>query len=158
MLVISLSVNGVWHQVEAPASISLLDLLRDRLGMVGVKDACGQEGECGACTVLMDGKLVNSCLVLAGQADGREILTIEGLQREADLHPVQQAFVEAGAVQCGYCTPGAILSAYDLLRRVPHPEEYQIREALSGNLCRCTGYTKMLAAVRQAEEVLSHAR
>lgn len=158
MLAIELTVNGKYYQVTVPANISLLDLLRDQLGLNGVKDACGQEGECGACSVLMDGKLVNSCMVLAGQVDGREVVTIEGLQHQGSLHPVQQAFVESGAVQCGFCTPGVILSVYDLLRRIPHPDDNQIREALSGNLCRCTGYTKMLDAVHRAEKELSHVR
>jgi len=158
MLAIELTVNGKYYQVTVPANISLLDLLRDQLGLNGVKDACGQEGECGACSVLMDGKLVNSCMVLAGQVDGREVVTIEGLQHQESLHPVQRAFVESGAVQCGFCTPGVILSVYDLLRRIPHPDDNQIREALSGNLCRCTGYTKMLDAVHRAEKELSHVR
>lgn len=158
MLAIELTVNGDYIQVTVPANISLLDLLRDHLGLNGVKDACGQEGECGACSVLMDGKLVNSCMVLAGQVDGREVVTIEGLQHQESLHPVQRAFVESGAVQCGFCTPGVILSVYDLLRRIPHPDDNQIREALSGNLCRCTGYTKMLDAVHRAEKELSHVR
>ena len=157
MLTIEITVNGTYHKTQSAPNRSLLDLLRDDLGLTGVKDACGQEGECGACTVLLDGKLVNSCLVLAAQADGREVNTIEGLQQLERLHPIQQAFVEAGAVQCGYCTPGAILSAYDLLMHTPHPSDEQIREALSGNLCRCTGYTKMVAAVHHAEKELSHA-
>lgn len=157
MLTIEITVNGTYQQIQTAPNRSLLDLLRDDLGLTGVKDACGQEGECGACTVLLDGKLVNSCLVLAAQADGRDVITIEGLQQLERLHPIQQAFVEAGAVQCGYCTPGAILSAYDLLMHTPHPSDEQIREALSGNLCRCTGYTKMVAAVHHAEKELSHA-
>lgn len=158
MLTVGLTVNGSFFQIYTAPDKSLLDLLRKDLGLTGVKDACGQVGECGACTVLLDGKLVNACLVLAGQADGREVITIEGLADEARLHPVQQAFIEAGAIQCGFCTPGAILAAYDLLCHNPHPDDDQIREALSGNLCRCTGYTKMVAAVHNAEKELGHAR
>lgn len=158
MLTIGLTVNGAFYRVETEANKSLLDLLRDDLGLTGVKDACGQVGECGACSVLLDGKLVNSCLVLVGQADGRAVMTIEGLANQTSLHPVQRAFIEAGAVQCGFCTPGAILAAYDLLQHNPHPTDEHIREALSGNLCRCTGYTRMIEAVHKAEEELSHAR
>lgn len=158
MLTIGLTVNGSFYKVKTEARKSLLDLLRDDLELTGVKDACGQVGECGACTVLLDGKLVNSCLVLAGQADGCVVTTIEGLADQDGLHPVQRAFIEVGAVQCGFCTPGAILSAYDLLKRNPHPTDEQIREALSGNLCRCTGYTKMVEAVHNAEEELNHVR
>lgn len=158
MLTIGLTVNGAFYRVETEANKSLLDLLRDDLGLTGVKDACGQVGECGACSVLLDGKLVNSCLVLVGQANGRVVMTIEGLANQTSLHPVQRAFIEAGAVQCGFCTPGAILAAYDLLQHNPHPTDEHIREALSGNLCRCTGYTRMIEAVHKAEEELSHAR
>lgn len=158
MLTIHLTVNGSNYEIQTAPNRSLLDLLRDDLGLIGTKDACGQEGECGACTVLMDGKLVNSCLVLVGQAEGRHILTIEGLAPEDKLHPIQQAFVDAGAVQCGYCTPGAVLAAYDLLQHNPHPGDAEIREALSGNLCRCTGYSRMISAVHQAERELSHGK
>jgi len=153
---ITLIVNGVLHRVETEPNKTLLYLLRDDLGIHGVKDACGQEGECGACTVLLDGRPVNSCLVLAGQANGHQVVTVEGLARDGKLHPIQRAFVEAGAVQCGFCTPGAVLSASYLLQRTLHPTDEQIREALSGNLCRCTGYTKMVAAVRRAAEEMSH--
>ncbi len=155
---ISLTVNGVQRQVAADPNSTLLDLLRDKLGLSGVKDACGQEGECGACTVILDGRLVNSCLVLAGQVDGRQVITIEGLSPNGDAHPIQRSFVEAGAIQCGYCTPGAILSAWDLLERTLDPSDEQIREALSGNLCRCTGYSKMIQAVHQAAQELRHDR
>ena len=156
MLTVGLTVNGSFFQIRTAPEKTLLDLLRYDLGMTGVKDACGGVGECGACTVLLDGKLVNACLVLVGQAEGREVVTIEGLADEASLHPIQHAFVETGAIQCGFCTPGAILAAYDLLYHNPHPDDNQIREALSGNLCRCTGYTKMVAAVHNAEKELSH--
>jgi len=135
---------------------TLLDVLRDDLGLTGAKDACGGEGECGACTVLMDGKLVNSCMVFIGQVDGHSITSIEGISNPGELHSLQKAFVEAGAVQCGYCTPGAILSAKALLDKNPNPSEAEIRESLSGNLCRCTGYTKMVDAVRLAAKDLSH--
>jgi len=147
--VIEFILNGEKTQVEASADITLLQLLRDRLALTGTKDGCGT-GECGACTVLMDGEPVNSCLVLAAQVDGHEILTVEGLATEAKLHPLQQAFVEVGAVQCGYCTPGMLLSAKALLDQNPNPTEGEIREAISGNLCRCTGYSRIVAAVQRA--------
>ena len=124
---------------------SLLYVLRERFGLFGSKNAC-EQGECGSCSVYLDGKLVCACLVLGGQANGRDIVTIEGL----DGARVQQAFVEAGAVQCGFCTPGLVVATHDLLRRVPHPTDAQIREALAGNICRCTGYGKIIAAVHMA--------
>lgn len=156
-ITVTLTVNGQRRTVTTEPNKTLLYLLRDTLGLHGAKDACGGEGECGACTVLMDGQPVNSCLVLAGQADGHEILTIEGLAENGHLHPLQRAFVEAGAVQCGFCTPGAILAAKALLDHSPAPTDDEIREALSGNLCRCTGYAKMIEAVHRAAEELSHA-
>ncbi len=128
---------------------SLLFLLRERLGLPGSKNAC-EQGECGSCSVYLDGELVCACLVAAGQASGREIMTVEGLAGGGNLHPVQQAFIEAGAVQCGFCTPGLVMAAHDLLRRIPRPADEQIRESLAGNLCRCTGYEKILDAVRLA--------
>jgi carbon-monoxide dehydrogenase small subunit len=128
---------------------SLLNFLRDRLAFWGPKNAC-EQGECGSCSVYLDGELVCSCLVLAGQAEGAEVVTVEGLGAEGDLHPLQTAFVEAGAVQCGFCTPGFVVAAHDLLRRVPEPSDADIREALAGNLCRCTGYEKIIDAVRLA--------
>jgi aerobic-type carbon monoxide dehydrogenase small subunit (CoxS/CutS family) len=155
---VTLTVNGEAHTVTVEPNKTLLYLLREDLGLSGVKDACGGEGECGACTVIMDGEPVNACLVLAGQAAGRRIETIEGLVRDGQLHPIQQAFVDVGAVQCGFCTPGAVMSAKALLDRDPQPSDEVIREALSGNLCRCTGYTKMIAAVRRAARELGHAR
>ena len=128
---------------------SLLHVLRERMGLPGSKNAC-EQGECGSCSVLLDGVLVCSCLVLAVQASGHEVVTVEGLARDGALHPVQDAFAEAGAVQCGFCTPGFIVAAANLLSRSPEPSEDEIREALSGNLCRCTGYQKILDAVRLA--------
>ncbi|MDQ3842021.1 MAG: (2Fe-2S)-binding protein [Actinomycetota bacterium] len=138
-------VDGVWE------GESLLYVLRERLALPGSKNAC-EQGECGSCSVYLDGVLVCSCLVLAGQADGCEILTVEGLAEGEALHPVQEAFVETGAVQCGFCTPGLIVATHDLLRRKPEPSDVEIREALAGNLCRCTGYEKILDAVRLAAE------
>ena len=157
-ITVTLIVNGQPHTIRTEPNKTLLYALRDDLGLHGAKDACGGEGECGACTVIMDGEPVNSCLVLVGQAEGRQIETIEGLAADGQLHPLQRAFVEAGAVQCGFCTPGAILAAKALLDRVPDPTDGQIREALSGNLCRCTGYIRMIAAVRRAAEEMSHVR
>jgi aerobic carbon-monoxide dehydrogenase small subunit len=138
-------VDGVWE------GESLLYVLRERLGLPGSKNAC-EQGECGSCSVYMDGILVCSCLVLGGQAEGREVVTVEGIARGEGLHPVQAAFVEAGAVQCGFCTPGFVVATHDLLRRNSEPTDAEIREALAGNLCRCTGYEKILAAVRLAAE------
>ncbi|HEV2140089.1 MAG TPA: (2Fe-2S)-binding protein [Candidatus Dormibacteraeota bacterium] len=130
---------------------SLLYVLRERLGLYGSKNAC-EQGECGSCSVYLDGTLVCACLVLGGQAEGRDILTVEGIGSGEALHPVQQAFVESGAVQCGFCTPGLVVAAHDLLRRTPQPTTVEIREALAGNICRCTGYAKILAAVHLAAE------
>jgi aerobic carbon-monoxide dehydrogenase small subunit len=128
---------------------SLLYVLRDRLGLPGSKNAC-EQGECGSCSVYLDGTLVCACLVLAGQAEGRDLVTVEGIGSAESLHPVQAAFIEAGAVQCGFCTPGLIVATHDLLRRVPQPTTVQIREALAGNICRCTGYAKIIDAVHLA--------
>jgi carbon-monoxide dehydrogenase small subunit len=144
------TVNGVPHRLDVPASTSLLHLLRDELGLVGSKNAC-EQGECGGCSVWLDGEVVCSCLVPAVQADDRDVRTIESLANGA-LHPVQEAFLAAGAVQCGYCTPGMVVAAVDLLERDPHPTDEAIREALAGNLCRCTGYQKIVDAVRLAAE------
>ena len=130
---------------------SLLYVLRERLGLPGAKNAC-EQGECGSCSVYLDGELVCSCLVLGGQAEGREITTVEGLAPEGELSPVQEAFLAAGAVQCGFCTPGLIVATDDLLKRNPEPTDAEIREALAGNLCRCTGYEKILDAVRLAAQ------
>jgi carbon-monoxide dehydrogenase small subunit len=146
---IALRVNGEQHEADAWAGESLLYVLRERLGFPGSKNAC-EQGECGSCSVLLDGKLVCACLVLAAQADGHEVVTVEGLGENGRLHRVQEAFVAAGAVQCGFCTPGLVVAAADLLERTPDPSEDEIREALSGNLCRCTGYAKIFEAVRMA--------
>ena len=143
---ISLTVNGDLYELEVEPHRRLLDVLRDELELTGTKEACG-EGDCGACTVLMGGQPVNSCLVLAVDADGWEITTIEGLAQGGRLHPVQEAFVRHGAVQCGFCTPGMVLSAVALLAENPHPTEKEIRQAISGNLCRCTGYAKIVEAI-----------
>jgi carbon-monoxide dehydrogenase small subunit len=145
-----LGVNGEVREVDDVwEGENLLYVLRERLGLPGSKNAC-EQGECGSCSVYVDGTLVCSCLVLAGQAEGREVVTVEGISAEGKLHPVQEAFVEAGAVQCGFCTPGFVVATHDLLRRVPGPDDSEIREALAGNLCRCTGYEKILDAVRLA--------
>ena len=146
-----MTVNGERAEADVWEGESLLYALRERFGLPGSKNAC-EQGECGSCSVLLDGELVCSCLVLAAQADGHEIVTVEGLGGEDGLHPVQEAFIEAGAVQCGFCTPGLVVAAADLLRRSPEPTEDEIREALSGNLCRCTGYGKIFEAVRLAAE------
>jgi carbon-monoxide dehydrogenase small subunit len=148
---IELTVNGEQREADVWAGESLLTTLRDRLELPGSKNAC-EQGECGSCSVLLDGELVCSCLVLAAQADGHAIVTVEGLAGESGLHPVQEAFADAGAVQCGFCTPGFVVAAVDLLRRTPDPSGDEIREALSGNLCRCTGYAKILDAIHQAAE------
>jgi aerobic carbon-monoxide dehydrogenase small subunit len=146
---IALTVNGEPHEADVWGGESLLFALRERLGLPGSKNAC-EQGECGSCSVLLDGTLVCACLVLAAQADGHEVVTVEGLVEEGRLHRVQEAFVQAGAVQCGFCTPGLVVATADLLERSPDPSEDEIREALSGNLCRCTGYTKIFDAVRLA--------
>jgi carbon-monoxide dehydrogenase small subunit len=148
---IRLTVNGRPYECEVDAEMRLLDLLREDLYLTGTKEGCG-EGECGACTVLIDGRPVNSCLVLALQADGADVLTIEGLADGEALHPIQQAFVDAGGVQCGFCTPGFVMSVYALLRDTPDPTDDEIRAALEGNLCRCTGYGKIVEAVRLAAD------
>jgi carbon-monoxide dehydrogenase small subunit len=148
---ISLIVNGERHEADVWAGESLLFALRERLGLPGSKNAC-EQGECGSCSVLLDGTLVCACLVLAAQAEGHEVVTVEGLAEEGRLHRVQEAFVETGAVQCGFCTPGLVVAAADLLRRSPDPDDDEVREALSGNLCRCTGYAKIFEAVRLAAE------
>jgi aerobic carbon-monoxide dehydrogenase small subunit len=149
--IIKLNVNNEEYELAVEANRTLLDLLRYDLGLTGTKKGC-DEGDCGACTVIMDGKAVSSCLVLAVQANGRKILTIEGVGTKDGLHPIQQAFVENGAIQCGFCTPGMILSAKALLDRNPHPDEQEIRTAISGNLCRCTGYQKIVEAIEEAGE------
>jgi carbon-monoxide dehydrogenase small subunit len=144
-------VNGAPREVETYPMARLLDVLREQMGLTGTKEGCG-EGECGACSVLLDGELVNSCLVPAAQAAGASIVTIEGLAQESHLHPVQQAFVTCGGTQCGICTPGFVLASYDLLRRNADPTLDDVRTGLAGNLCRCTGYTRIYEAVLQAAQ------
>lgn len=144
---INLTINNKRYELEVKPNITLLELLRNELGLTGTKEGC-QSGYCGACTVLLDGMSVKSCIVLAVQADGKEVLTIEGMAGEEGLHPIQQAFLDNGAVQCGYCTPGMILSTKALLDENPSPSEKEIREGLAGNLCRCTGYVKIVKAVQ----------
>ena len=152
---VTATVNGQTRQADDVwEGESLLYVLRERLGLPGSKNAC-EQGECGSCTVYLDNVPVCACLVAAGQANGRSVVTVEGLASRTDLHPVQRAFLQAGAVQCGFCTPGLIVAAHDLLCRTPQPTDPQIREALAGNLCRCTGYEKILDAVRLAARQMS---
>lgn len=146
---LTMRLNGEELSIQIRADALLLDVLRDQLGLMGTKEACGQ-GECGACTVLLDGQPVTSCLVPALKAQGREVLTVEGLASGGELHPLQKAFIEHGAVQCGYCTPGMLMSAKALLDRNPHPTEEEVKEAISGNICRCTGYVKIVEAIKAA--------
>lgn len=148
---VTLRINGDYHDLRVPADEFLLDTLRDRLGLFGAREGCGV-GFCGACTVLVDGRLMSSCLLLTAQVDGRVLTTVEGLAQEGQLHPVQQAFIDCHAFQCGYCTPGFILTAVALLDEEPHPDEATIREHLSGNLCRCGSYMNIVEAVQQASE------
>lgn len=150
---LSVTVNGQYVEKEIPANLRLIDFIRDEMGLKGTKEGCG-EGECGACTVILDGKAVDSCLIMALQCEGKTITTIEGVQRKEGLHPVQQAFLEVGAVQCGYCIPGMVLSAKALLDENKTPNASEIKEAISGNLCRCTGYDKMFQAVEMAAKVM----
>lgn len=151
---ITMTVNGKLVGLEVAAHHTLLQVLRDQLRLTGTKDGCS-EGDCGACTVLVNGAPVNSCLVLAPQADGAKVVTIEGLGTPEAMHPLQSAFVEEGGTQCGYCTPGVIMSAAALLEKNPSPTEDEIRWALAGNICRCTGYTKIIAAVQRAAAELN---
>jgi carbon-monoxide dehydrogenase small subunit len=148
---ITLNVNGDSYTVAVKAHHTLLDVLRDQLGLTGAKRGC-ENGECGACTVLFDGDPVNSCLVLAVEADGHTIETVEGLSEGGNLHPLQKAFIEHNAIQCGFCTPGMLMSSKALLKRNPHPTEQEVREALVGNLCRCTGYVRIIDAVLDVAE------
>lgn len=146
---ISLTVNGVREQVEVPSNMVLLTLLRDELGLTGAKNGCAA-GECGACTVIMNGEPVNSCLVLAVEADGSEIITVEGLSEDGRLDPLQAAMIKASGTQCGYCTPGVLISARALLDRNPSPTDDEIKDALRGNLCRCTGYVRIVESIKMA--------
>jgi len=149
MEALTMRLNGEEMTVHVKPDALLLDVLRDIFGLMGTKEACGQ-GECGACTVLLDGDPVTSCLVPALKAQGREVQTVEGLASAGELHPLQKAFIEHGAVQCGFCTPGMLMSAKALLDRNPHPSEAEIKEAISGNLCRCTGYVNIVQAIKAA--------
>lgn len=155
MSTIKLTINNIEYKVDIDGNMRLIDLLRDKLGLIGTMEGCG-EGECGACTIIMDGETVNSCLVMAFQANGSNITTIEGLEENGKLHPVQKAFMDEGAVQCGFCIPGMVLSTKALIDKTPHPTRDEIREGISGNLCRCTGYNKAIdageRAVRYIEE------
>jgi aerobic-type carbon monoxide dehydrogenase small subunit (CoxS/CutS family) len=148
---ITLTVNGAKYEVAIESRQSLLQVLREELHLTGTKEGCS-EGECGACTVFLDGQTVDSCLIFGLEADGREVVTIEGLAQGEQLHPVQKAFAEYGAVQCGFCTPGMILAAKALLDSTPHPTEAEIRRGISGNLCRCTGYVKIVEAIKAAAQ------
>lgn len=147
--------NGVLRSLDIDPGLRLLDLLRDTLDLTGTKEGCG-EGECGACTVILDGRAVDSCLVMAMEVQGREVLTVEGLAAKGELDGLQQAFIREGAVQCGYCTPGMLMSAKALLMATPRPSETQIRRAMAGNLCRCTGYQKIVQAVQAAAREETH--
>ncbi len=153
-MLVRTNVNGEWRESDVWPGSSLLYLLREHLALPGSKNAC-EQGECGSCSVWMDDELVCACLVLAAQAEGREIRTVEGLAAGEAMHPVQEAFVEAGGVQCGFCTPGFVVAVTDLLERTSAPSDAEVREALSGNLCRCTGYEKILEAVRLAADRMS---
>ena len=146
---ITVTVNGARECLEIPSNMTLLQMLRERLALTGTKNGC-EAGECGACTVLLDGEPVNSCMVLAAEADGHEVVTVEGLTTDGQLSPLQEAFIDHNAVQCGFCTPGMLISATALLQRNPAPSEEEIKEALVGNLCRCTGYVRIVEAVRTA--------
>ena len=153
MIALAMKINGETRTASVPAETTLLALLRDVFGLTGSKQGC-DAGDCGACTVIVDGRCVNACLMLAAQADGRDVLTIEGLATRERLHPLQKAFEDRASLQCGFCGPGAILSAKALLDENPDPTVQEIREALAGNLCRCTGYTKMIEAVQDAARAL----
>ncbi|HBT47542.1 MAG TPA: (2Fe-2S)-binding protein [Peptococcaceae bacterium] len=154
LLDLKLKVNGKEYRVKVRPHKRLLDVLRDDLHLTGTKEGCGI-GECGACTVIMDGRAVNSCLVLAASAEGKEIYTIEGLEQDGKLHPLQEAFMRHNALQCGFCTPGMIMSAKALLDKNPHPTREEIKEAISGNLCRCTGYRQIIEAIEEVSESAS---
>lgn len=143
---IRLRINGEEHELEISANETLLEVLRERLGLTGTKEGC-QDGSCGACTILLDGKPARACLILAVEAEGKDILTIEGLSRGNKLHPIQEAFINHGGIQCGFCTPGMILTAKALIDSNPEPTEAEVKEAISGNLCRCTGYTKIVESI-----------
>ena len=151
---IRVNVNGQWYEADVEPRMLLIDFLRDVLGFTGPHIGC-DTGHCGACTVILNGRNVKSCMVLAVQADGAEILTVEGLERDGQLHPLQEAFWENHALQCGYCTPGMLMSAYFLLKRNPNPTEEEIRKAIEGNLCRCTGYVNIVKAIKAAAQKIA---
>lgn len=153
MMEIQLVINEKEYKVEIDVNMRLIDLLRDKLGLIGTKEGCG-EGECGACTIIMDGESVNSCMVMAFQVNGSNLVTIEGLEKNGELHPLQRAYMEEGSVQCGFCIPGMIMSTKALLDKSPNPTRDEIREGMSGNLCRCTGYNKAIDAAEKAIEYL----
>ncbi len=155
--IIHLNVNGEKYEVIARPRESLLDILRNKLQLTGTKIGCN-EGDCGACTVIMDGRTVNACLVLAVEAEGRKIITVEGLAQGPQLHPLQEAFIQHGGFQCGYCTPGMLLSAKALLDENPDPTDEEIRKGISGNLCRCTGYAKIVESIRHAAQSMKGAK
>jgi len=151
MTTIRVEVNGISRKAFVEPTLTLVDFLRDHLGLTGTKKSC-DSGNCGACTVILDGKAVNSCLILAAETDGHSVTTIEGLQKNEALHPLQEAFIRKGAIQCGFCSPGMILTAKALLDQNPSPSEDEIRDALAGNLCRCTGYSKIMEAIKSVTE------
>jgi aerobic-type carbon monoxide dehydrogenase small subunit (CoxS/CutS family) len=148
---ITLKVNGSLEVVDVPGHMTLLQMLREKLALTGTKNGCAS-GECGACTVLLNGDAVNSCMVLAAECDGVEVMTVEGLAKSGEMDTLQKTIVELGGVQCGFCTPGVLMSAKALLNRNPHPSEFEIRDALTGNLCRCTGYNRIVEAVKVAAD------
>jgi len=149
---ITVTVNGEVELVDVPSHMTLLQMLREKLALTGTKNGCAA-GECGACTVMMNGEPVNSCMVLAVECDGAELTTVEGLAHDGQLDPVQQAIIEAGGVQCGFCTPGVLISSRALLNRNPNPSEFDVRDALVGNLCRCTGYFRIIEGVKKAAKI-----
>lgn len=152
--VIKFTLNGVERDEYVQDNMTMVDFLRKQMNLTGTKRGC-EEGECGACTILLDGRAVASCMMLAVEADGHEIVTIEGFKKDGVLHPVQKAFIDKWALQCGFCTPGMIMSALSLLSENPHPTEHEIREGISGNLCRCTGYAKIVEAIDAAAKVMA---
>jgi carbon-monoxide dehydrogenase small subunit len=149
---IKIKINGSGELVDVPGHVTLLQMLREKLGLTGTKNGCST-GECGACTVLLNGDAVNSCMVLAAECDGAEVITVEGLAKAGEMDSLQKWIVEEGGVQCGFCTPGILISARALLNRNSHPTEFEIREAISGNLCRCTGYNRIVSAIAKAAEM-----
>lgn len=148
---ITLTINGTAEQVDVPSSMTLLTCLREKLALTGTKNGCAA-GECGACTVILNGEPTNSCMVLAVECDGADVVTVEGLSKDNQLDPIQESMIAAGGVQCGFCTPGVLISARSLLNRNPHPTEFEIRDALVGNLCRCTGYVRIIDAIKNAAQ------